>query len=433
LEGDNRLQKSLPKEQRKEEQRIMASVHIKTGGSGKDSPYWNGKFRGPNGSGWTLSTKLREKRTALRLARIWEQACEVAYNGHMTHERAQKVLAECAEVSRGRAYEKSQELVDECLRQSTGTGLNVQTPAKYFHDWLEAKAALGRTAPSTLRRYRPVLERFVAFLPEIRQRAPLAQVTATDVEAFMHSEKKRGLSNGTANTAVQVLGIVFNHAWRKSIIGRNPVLAVDLLEPDPDKRSPFTVEQVRSLLQVADVEMRGLILLGFYCGMRIGDAGRLRWGNVDLENRLVIFQAEKTARRKRGADKNTVVDLHPYLMNYLGALPMGEPSEPLFPTLSQLQVGGGGGLSGRFRQLMDRAGILSPLGAPKGQAGRVFRGLSYHSLRHSFVTALAAASVPIEVRRALAGHSSDAMSLGYTVASRTLTQAAIAALPSVAA
>ena len=47
------------------------------------------------------------------------------------------------------------------------------------------------------------------------------------------------------------------------------------------------------------------------------------------------------------------------------------------------------------------------------------------------MTQLHCSSVPIEIRKELAGHSSDAMSLGYTQVSRALTAAAIAQIPSV--
>ena len=64
-------------------------------------------------------------------------------------------------------------------------------------------------------------------------------------------------------------------------------------------------------------------------------------------------------------------------MTYFGGLTVSEnASAPIFPALSQRPVGGAGGLSARFRRLMDKAGILAPLGAAKGQDGRVFRGLS---------------------------------------------------------
>jgi hypothetical protein len=258
----------------------MASVHIKTGASGTASPYWNAKLKGPDGTGWTLTTKLREKKPATRLAGVWERAAEVARNGHLTHEKAQKFLAECEAITHGDGFKKSQEFLDECLRQSGGSGLNISpTPEKYFHDWLAAKEQLGRTSASTLTRYAPILERFVAFLPDIRRRSPLASITASDVEGFLHAEKKRGLSNSTANAGVRVLRIVLNTARRKGVITGNVAEAVDLLEEDPDKRLPFSVEQVRALLEVADTEWRGLILLGFYAGIR------RRCGQDDLGKR----------------------------------------------------------------------------------------------------------------------------------------------------
>lgn len=45
--------------------------------------------------------------------------------------------------------------------------------------------------------------------------------------------------------------------------------------------------------------------------------------------------------------------------------------------------------------------------------------------------ALADKVVPIEIRRELAGHSSDAISLGYTHVSRSMTASAINLIPSV--
>jgi hypothetical protein len=163
--------------------------------------------------------------------------------------------------------------LDECLRQSTGSGLNIPTAEKYFRDWLDAKEQVGRTSASTLTRYAPILERFVAFLPDIRRRSPLAP--------------------------------------------------------------------------------------------------------------------QKTAKRKKGTDKNTVVDLHQDLMTYFGGLTVsGNSNAPIFPELNRRPVGSTNGLSARFRRLMDKAGIYAPLGAAKGEDGRVFRALSFHSLRHAFVTQL---------------------------------------------
>jgi integrase len=212
------------------------------------------------------------------------------------------------------------------------------------------------------------------------------------------------------------------------LIPTNPADAVELSQESPEKRLPFILDQVRAILAVADTEWTAAILFGLYAGIRLGDISRLTWGSLDLERNVVVFQAQKTARRKKGSDKNTVIDLHRDIVSYIRGLQPGVPAAPLFPTISRKSVGSSSGLSAGFRTLMDKAGILSPLGNGKG--AKMFRALSFHSLRHTYVSQLASAGVPIELRMALAGHSSDTMSLGYTHVSRALTAAAIAQLPS---
>src|SRR5260370_1449318 len=105
------------------------------------------------------------------------------------------------------------------------------------------------------------------------------------------------------------------------------------MHENPGTRLPFTVDQVQSILSVCDEEWRGLVLCGFYAGLRLGDASRLTWANLDLDRGLLIFEAQKTARRKKGSDKNTVVDLHRDLAAYFASLQRGVPAAPLFPSL----------------------------------------------------------------------------------------------------
>lgn len=57
--------------------------------------------------------------------------------------------------------------------------------------------------------------------------------------------------------------------------------------------------------------------------------------------------------------------------------------------------------------------------------------LSFHSLRHAFVSALANAGVSPDMRQALAGHSTAAMSENYTHRGLDPLRAAIALLPPV--
>jgi len=57
------------------------------------------------------------------------------------------------------------------------------------------------------------------------------------------------------------------------------------------------------------------------------------------------------------------------------------------------------------------------------------RGLRFHDLRHSFITKLAEAGVPLQVTMSLAGHMSSAMSRHYTHISDSAVRRAVDAIP----
>jgi len=68
-----------------------------------------------------------------------------------------------------------------------------------------------------------------------------------------------------------------------------------------------------------------------------------------------------------------------------------------------------------FKRIMDRAGICAGVIRERGgTAGRSVSALSFHSLRHSFNSALAKAGVSQELRMKLTGHSSVDMNTLYS-------------------
>ena len=172
---------------------------------------------------------------------------------------------------------------------------------------------------------------------------------------------------------------------------------------DCEERLPFTEEQIRQLLPVANTEWMGMIFLGLHAGLRLNDAAHLTWQNIDLVNRTLSFRPQKTAGRKRGKERDTIIFLHPDLMNYFESLPVSDdPKAPIFGALYGKPSGSHGGLSNMFWRLTDKAGIRVPHGAAKTGKGRQFRALGYHSLRHSFVSRLA------NLARSAAGRSQTA-------------------------
>jgi integrase len=101
----------------------------------------------------------------------------------------------------------------------------------------------------------------------------------------------------------------------------------------------------------------------------------------------------------------------------------------VFPSLAGKTSSGRNGLSGQFRRVMDRAGIEPEITGRAGEKGRNRSSLSFHSLRHSFNSAMANAGVPQEIRQRLTGHASKAVNDRYTHAELETLKAAVLAVP----
>jgi integrase len=86
-----------------------------------------------------------------------------------------------------------------------------------------------------------------------------------------------------------------------------------------------------------------------------------------------------------------------------------------------------------FSRIMARAKVVGEVlrKAKKGSQGRTVRSLTFHSLRHSFNSAMANAGVSQEIRMKLTGHTSVEMNKGYTHLELEPLRTAISAIPGV--
>jgi integrase len=265
-------------------------VFKRTGSTGTVSKYWSVKFRGHDGRQILRTTRCKSKEEAIEIGAKWERAARLAANGEFTQAAS---LA----------------FFNELLRATTAEKLNVPRIEAYFDSWLESKRVLAK-AEGTLTRYEPVLNGFVASLPERRRTATLASLTASEIERFRNSESTSGKSASTVNFGVKVLRAALNTARRQGLITTNPAEAVEQLAEEGEQRIPFDTDQVRALIQHADNEWRGMILFGFHAGLRLTDCANLTWANIDTVRHTVTFRPKKTAARKKSAEKETTIALH---------------------------------------------------------------------------------------------------------------------------
>jgi integrase len=407
----------------------MASVYRKAGASGATSPFWQARLKGVTGERLWLSTKQTNQKKALAVAERWEQAVRKAKRQELNTVSATQILEAIEELTNTPAtIEATRTLFDALLRDSIGEDLKGRDFGRYCKEWLAQKKT--GVALSSVAKYRATVEGFLEFLFERRRSASVASITAGEIERFRTHLVGSGKTASTVNGSIGMLRALFNSARRQGIVAINPAEALEPIRSVKEDRLPFTDQQVRALLSVADVEWKGATLIGYHAGLRLKDVTELTWSNLDVEKKRLSFIARKTGSRN-GAP--TVLCLHRDIVTYLAeeAVTSDDPNAPLFPSLRSVGTGGTNGLSAMFANLMDKAGIDVPLGRKKADKGRQFRKLSFHSLRHSFITRLANAEVSPDVRKKFVGHSSDRVHDGYTHLDLSLQAAAMEKLSSV--
>lgn len=370
-----------------------------------NSPYWMAKFRDATGRVVMRSTKKTAHRDALKIALMWEDATIAARRGELTQAASVKILR-------------------DLMEQTTRETLKVPSIRETLDNYLSACTATGGAA-STVIRYRPFFNRFLAHIGEMRARASVASASVAEIESWRNAELASGMSGKSANMGLGILRAAFNAAKRRGEILHNPCDAIANVAARSDEREPFSDAEVVRLLEASkDSEWQGAILVGAWTGLRLADVANLTWGQVDLDAGVLTVTPAKT-------DKPIRQPMATELRAYLTTLPSGLGKRPLFPTLCGRITGREGGLSNEFGRLMERAGIVVPRGREKRGRGRQVRTKSFHSLRHTFVSRLANADVSADVRKVLAGHDTDEAHARYTHLAFTKQTDALAKLAAI--
>jgi integrase len=316
----------------------------------------------------------------------------------------------------------------DLYREFYGQSLPTTTVRAYAQGWLAQKKP--EAADSTYRAYDQVIALLLDFLKE-RIDQDLADISKSDLVAFRnHYTTKIGA--GRVNFYVKVLRMFFRAAHRDGYLLENPAAYLEIVRNrSNERRRPFTVEEIRSVLSIADPEWQSLIRLGLYTGQRLADLAALTWSNVDLESNEIRLTTRKTDRRL------TIPIAGPLREHLVSSAGKDDPAGPLHPkafsTLSK--DGRAASLSNEFVGLLSQAGFREEQ-THKGRgigrnAKRRTSKLSFHSLRHTAVSLLKDAGIPQATVMELIGHDSEQMSALYTHVGREALQKAAAALPEV--
>jgi integrase len=369
------------------------------------SPYWIACYDGIGHDGkvqrFKRSTKTTDRKLAQDIANKWEAAEKLAGKGRLTESYFRKV---CSDI-----YERV-----------IGEPLHFRSCHAFLTEWLAARKA--EIDQKTFARYERVIRAVLEFLGSKAQRQ-LREITPVDVRKFRDKLATSGRTANTVNGLMNVLRMAFKSAHDAGYVEVNPCAQVKMLKnARSGVKDVFTEPQIAALIKAAPHDdWRGLILCGYLTGLRLSDCAQLQWSNVDLDKGLITSQTRKTG-------KVVHVPLHPTLATWLCKQTRGIGKAQVFRSLAGTRQSK---ISEQFSVIVKRAGIRGRLLHTASGAGHNVSSLTFHSLRHSFNSAMANAGVALEVRQKLTGHASAQMNAQYTHHELAPLRAAIGVIPSI--
>jgi integrase len=298
--------------------------------------------------------------------------------------------------------------------------------------WAEYVKAPNRpdSGESTLRQYGFQFSQFAEWMREKHPEAStLRDVTKEIAEEYAGHLNHDRLSPGTYNKHLNLLTLVFRVLKDKAKLAGNPWADIQRKRMAPHTRRELTVDELRKACDAATGELRVLLALGVYTGLRLGDCATLRWGEVDLRRNIIRRVPNKTARSR--PDKVVHVPIHPTLSNMLADLAGEAKSEYVVPETAALYSRRIDLVTDLVQRHFTACGISLHRPGTGTDGKRAVLEVGFHSLRHTFVSLCRESGAPLSVVESIVGHSNPQMTRLYSHTSELAAGQAVAALPAV--
>jgi integrase len=284
------------------------------------------------------------------------------------------------------------------VRVGKGDKPRAATLAEFARVYLDLR---GDLAPTTKIEH----ERTLRFLAEfLGRRMIVSKVTSLDARRFLAWYREREYRGrtpapATVNRIVRECKRIFREAVVCSLIRENPFGEIRQERTAQRPWHCISPMEYRRLIEASpSLRWRGMITLGYCCGMRLGEVLNLTWPDVDFEQnqvRVVRKNASEHCAAWTPKDKDMrIVPLPDQAVSVLVELQLAasDGQEYVF-------VNGKG--SAAFSR-MKRANLWRDFQTIRGKAG--LPKCSFHDLRKSYCTNLAGA-VPLHVVQELPGHA----------------------------
>lgn len=273
---------------------------------------------------------------------------------------------------------------------------------KYIDAFLDVMVAERGASVRTIAAYGKDLTDLNGFLSA--RGIDLRKATRTDLEEYLHSIVKAGLSAKTQGRRLSALREFYRYLYSEDLIKKNP--ADYLQSPKIGQSLPkyLTEDEVKRLIDKADendVRMKTMLEVLYASGMRVSELVGLTVLAVTKDNKTITITGKGNKERIVPLNEPAAVALNEWLIHRELSLKRGRISKWLFPS------------SGKEGHLT-RDGFFKALKKIALAANIDPERVSPHVLRHSFASHLVAHDADLRSVQKMLGHADIATTQIYT-------------------
>ncbi len=268
-----------------------------------------------------------------------------------------------------------------------------QTTVSDFAEVYRAYAQ-GVHTPKTVETYQTAFRELARVIGNV----PLDSIGVRELENFL-AVKRNEASDFTARKYYISLASAFEKAVEWNYISENPFRKVR--KPKVPERIPayFTASEFQLFLSgIIDKDFREFCTTGILTGLRLWELINLRWKDIDFARKWIIIQNHDDFMTK--SKRSRVVPMTRILFRLISERRenIRSESEYIFPNKHGKRMNVGL-VERKFKETVRAVGLNDRL--------------HFHSLRHSFSSALVSYGVPLYTVSKLLGHSQLRTTEGY--------------------
>ncbi len=286
---------------------------------------------------------------------------------------------------------------------------------------------------ATLQNYQLQWKRFITWVgKEYPQAYFLNEVTPSIASEYASDLTKAGFTANTYNKHTNLVRLVFETLREPAQIGINPFEKIIRKKLKTDSKRALTKQELKVVLDSANGDLKILLYIGTFTGLRLGDCATLKWEEVDLNKLLIRRRPRKT---KSANSKPVTVGIPPTLWSIINSIPNHKRIGYVLPAIADKYLRDKTGLAKIIQKHFESCGIqthregtgktpeykaalkkwiAAKKKGPKPTYKRAVVEVGFHSLRHTFVSRHAEQGTPQAVIQMIVGHGNPAMTEHYT-------------------